>query len=95
MLNDKLVGQLRVLAVGTRNMLLIQYLNRAANALRKGYIAESYQQELVGALEQMKDLYDWRQAEILAEAVTALKQLDAFANCIQIEHVGWGKAEQV
>lgn len=95
MLNNKLVGQLRVLAVGTRNMLLIQYLDRAANALKKGYIAESDQQELVGALEQMKDLYDWRQAEILEEAATALKQLDAFANCIQIENAGWGKAAQI
>lgn len=95
MLNNKLVGQLRVLAVRTRNILLSQYLDRAANALKKGYIAESDQQELVGALEQMKDLYDWRQAELLEEAVTALKQLDAFANCIQIENVGWGKAAQV
>lgn len=95
MLNDKLVGQLRVLAVRTRIVLLSQYLDRAANALKKGYIAESDQQELVGALEQMKDLYDWRQAELLEEAATALKQLDAFANCIQIEHVGCRKAAQV
>lgn len=95
MLSNKLVGQLRVLAVRTRIVLLSQYLDRAANALKKGYIVESDQQELVGALEQMKDLYDWQQEELLEDAITELKQLDAFANCIQIENAGWGKAAQI
>ncbi len=59
MYQDKLVGQLRVMAAGTRNIVLNQYLHRTVNALKKGSVTECDKQELAGAFDEIRCLYGW------------------------------------
>lgn len=98
MYQDKLVGQLRVMAAAAPNMTVARYLNQAANAIRKGDITAADCQEVIGALELIAENCRAREAGILNGAVMALEKIVEEQRrgvlYLPVVHVGWGDEVQ-
>lgn len=73
--NSTLVGQLRVMAATAPNVTIERYINRAANAIRRGEVAEGESQEIIGALELIAESCRCKEAGILRSAVLELERI--------------------